>query len=225
MKIVNFLILNKAWDVTWKTLLIIFLIAIILIVLIGLLGNLIRFIMRYQAKAVDKDMSKYLVSRVIDNPKEFKEIAYKKSNDRFFKIFWLPFSLGMISLFLWIGYHASFGRWDESIFNRETGIASLFYGLDFSSIEFLPPLGFNWDEWVWIEPNVFNDERIFNYFIFLFALLSISIYLIIVQAYVARNYKIRKLSKSLFSANLDKMDLNNFYNQDKKGLEEDKPAE
>ena len=33
------------------------------------------------------------------------------------------------------------------------------------------------------------------------------------MAYIARNYRISKMSKKIYSANLDKMDLSSFYNK------------
>ncbi len=203
----------------WKILLVIFFIIIFILVLIGLIGALIRFIMRKQAKAVDKDVGKLVVSRLIDNPKDFKRIANIKSMDRFFKASVLPICLLVVALIIYLIYGLTFNHWSDGLFSRETGILSLFYLLDFSSIEYLPPLGVNWDEIVWITPEPFTDERIFNYFIFLFTFSGLIIYLIDVQAYAARKWRINKLSKEIYSADLDKIDLNEFYNNSMKNVD------
>ena len=48
--------LNASWkDVSWKVILVIFLVVIIFFVLIGLIGKLIEIIMTKQGKAVEKD--------------------------------------------------------------------------------------------------------------------------------------------------------------------------
>ncbi len=204
----------------WKILLIIFFIVIFVFVLIGLIGALIRFIMRKQAKAVDKDMGKLIVSRLIDNPKDYKEIANIKSMDRFFKASALPLSLLFVALILYLIYGFTFSRWSDSLLSKETGIGSLFYLLDFSSIKYIPPLALDWEKIVWFAPSPFTDERIFNYFIFAFTFSGGIIYLIDVQAYVARKYRINKTAKEIFSANLDKIDLGTFYNGQMKNVDE-----
>lgn len=215
------LILDNFFTRNWrKILLVIFFIIIFVFVIIGLIGALVRFIMKKQAKAVDKDMSKMVVSRLIDNPKDFKEIANIKSMDRFFKASPLPICLLLGALILYLIYGFTFQRWTDSLLSRETGIGSLLYLLDFSSIEYVPPLGINWDKIVWLEPAPFSDERIFNYFIFLLTFIGGIIYLIDVQAYVARKYRINKLSKEIYSVDLGKMDLSSFYNNSIKNVDD-----
>ncbi len=204
----------------WKILLIIFFIVIFVFVIIGLIGALIRFIMKKQAKAVDKDMGKLIVSRLVDNAKDYKEIANIKSMDRFFKASALPLSLLLVALILYLIYGFCFSRWTDSLLSRETGIGSLFYLLDFSSIKYIPPLALDWEKIVWFTPAPFKDERIFNYFIFLFTFSGGIIYLIDVQAYVARKYRINKTAKEIYSANLDKIDLSTFYNGQMKNVDE-----
>lgn len=215
MMILDKLVLNKFFDVSWKVLLVIFFIVVIVFILFGLIGMLIRYILKVQSKAVDKDMAYLVTSRVCDNSKDFKKFAHIKSMDRFFKASLYPFIFFLITLILYLVYHLAFNEhpWFESIFNRETGISSLFYSFDFSKVEYVPPLGFNFDKVIVTPPTPFNDERIFNYFIFLFLVIGLVWYLINVMAYIARSYRISKMSKKIYSANLDKMDLSSFYNK------------
>lgn len=207
----NFIIFDAKVS-TWKVILVIIAVLLFLFVLIGLLGNLIRYTMKKQAKAVDKDMGKLVVSRIIKTPEEFKTIAYQKSLERFYKQSIAPFIILLTCLILYIIYHSIYGNWLESIFDRETGIASLLYILDFSSVEYYPPFGSNFDSWVWLTPEPFTDEKIFNYFIFLTLIVGTIYYLVVTQAYIARKLYIKKLSKSLFSAKLEEMNLSSFYN-------------
>lgn len=215
MTILNSLYLNKFFDVSWKVLLVIFFIVVIVFILFGLIGMLIRYILKVQSKAVDKDMAYLVTSRVCDNSKDFKKYAHIKSMDRFFKASLYPFIFFLITLILYLVYHLVFKEhpWLESIYDRETGIASLFYIFDFSNVTYVPPLGFDFDKLIIIEPSPFTDERIFNYFIFFFLVIGLVWYLINVMAYIARNYRISKMSKKIYSADLDKMDLSSFYNK------------
>lgn len=206
------MILNKFWDTSWKVLVVVFLVVIILFVLIGLIGALVKFIMDKQAKAVDKDMSKLVISRTIDNPKEFKKIANAKSQKRFLKASIAPIIILFITLIIRLIYHLIYGRWDENIFGREDGILSLLYLLDWSSVKYSPPFGFNFSEFVWDPPTPFKDERITNYVIFITLVTGTIYYLVCTQAYASRKIRINKLSKSIYSQDLDKMDLEKFYN-------------
>ena len=215
MTILNSLYLNKFFDVSWKVLLVIFFIVVIVFILFGLIGMLIRYILKVQSKAVDKDMAYLVTSRVCDNSKDFKNFAHIKSMDRFFKASLYPFLFLLVTLILYLIYHLVFKEhsWIESIFNRETGITSLFYSFDFSKVEYVPPLGFNFDKVIVTPPTPFSDERIFNYFIFFFLLIRLIWYLVNVMAYIASSYRISKMSKKIYSANLDKMDFSSFYNR------------
>ena len=164
MTILNSLYLNKFFDVSWKVLLVIFFIVVIVFILFGLIGMLIRYILKVQSKAVDKDMAYLVTSRVCDNSKDFKKYAHIKSMDRFFKASLYPFIFFFITLILYLVYHLVFKEhpWLESIYDRETGIASLFYIFDFSNVTYVPPLGFDFGKLIIIEPSPFTDERIFN---------------------------------------------------------------
>ena len=215
MMILDNLVLNKFFDVSWKVLLVIFFIVVIVFILFGLIGMLIRCILKVQSKAVDKDMAYLVTSRVCDNSKDFNKYAHIKSMDRFFKASLFPFIFFFLTLILYLIYHLVFKEhpWFESIFNRETGISSLFYSFDFSKVEYVPPLGFDFDKVIVTPPTPFNNERIFNYFIFFFLLIGLIWYLVNVMAYIARSYRISKMSKKIYSANLDKMDLSSFYNK------------
>lgn len=211
---------NKFLDVSWKVVLVIFLIVVIFFILFGLIGRLIDIIMKKQGKGVDHDMSNLVLSKVIDNKKDFKNIATYKSRIRFLKASIYPLSILLITFLIWIIYASSINNFHQSIFNRETGIMSLFYELDFSSIEYYPPFGIAWDKLIWIKPAPFTDIRIVNYFIFLFLSVGVIWYLVNTQAYVARMFRINKLSKTIYSLNLDNVDLQTFYSNKIKDVKE-----
>ncbi len=211
---------NKFLDVSWKVILVIFLVVVIFFILFGLIGRLIEIIMKKQGKGVDHDMGNLVLSKVIDNKKDFKDIATYKSRIRFLKASIYPLSILLVALLIWIIYASSINNFHQSIFDRESGIRSLFYELDFSSIEYYPPFGIAWDKLVWIKPSPFNDIKVTNYFIFLFFSVGIIWYLVITQAYVARMFRINKLSKTIYSLNLDNVDLQTFYSNKIKDVKE-----
>ncbi len=218
--IMNVLASNKFLDVSWKVILVIFLVVIAFFILFGLIGRLIEIIMQKQGKGVDHDMGNLVLSKVVDNKKDFKKIATYKSRKRFLKASITPLIILLIAFLIWIVYACAINNFSQSIFNRETGIMSLFYELDFSSIEYYPPFGIAWDKLVWIKPTPFTDARITNYFIFLFLITGVIWYLVVTQAYVARMFRINKLSKTIYSMNLDNVDLQTFYSNKIKNVEE-----
>lgn len=208
----SYIILDSVNKNNWiKIILVIIAILIFVFVLIGLIGALIKKIFIYQGKQVDKDMGKLVTSRVCDNPKDFKKFAQIKSMKRFFKVSQFPIILLFLALITYIIYGSIYHSWNESLLNRESGIASLFYTFDFKPFfEKWPNI--EWDAIIVYQPTPFKDQRIFNYFIALFTFSGTIIYLIDVAAYIARKYRINKMSKKIYSANLDNMDLSSFYN-------------
>ncbi len=210
---------NKFFNATWKVILVIALVVVAFFVIFGLIGRLIQIIMEKQGKGVDHDMANLVISKLVDNKKDFKSIATYKSKKRFFKATIPAFIFLLISLILYLIHGFITNNFLESIFDNETGVASLFYKLDWSSFKYYPPLGVDWNNLVWIKPNVFTDLRIFNYFIFLFLLIGVIYYLVCVQAYIARLFRINKLSKTIYSVNLDKIDLQSFYDSKIKNVD------
>ena len=210
---------NKFFNATWKVILVIALIIVAFFVIFGLIGRLIQITMEKQGMGVDHDMANLVISKLVDNKKDFKSIAKYKSRKRFFKASIAPFILLLISLILYLIHGFLINNFTESIFDSETGIGSLFYKLDWSSVNYYPPFGIDWNKLIWIKPVVFQDLRIFNYFIFLFLFIGVVYYLVCVQAYIARSFRINKLSKTIYSVNLDKVDLQSFYDSKIKNVE------
>ena len=209
---------NNFFNVSWKVILVIFLIVIAFFIIFGLIGRLVEIIMQKQSKAVDHDMANLVISKVTDNPDEFKKIAAFKSRQRFLKASIAPICILTLCLITWIIYGSIIGNFTQNIFNRETGVASLFYELDWTTFKYYPPFGVDWNSLVWIKPEPFTDIRIFNYVIFSLLLIGTIYYLVDVQAYIARQHRIKILAKSIYTVDLSKVDLRTFYNADIKDV-------
>ena len=206
--------LSKKQEHIIRTSLIVLFLFTFLLLIIGLLGTLIEKIMTKQAKKVDSYMSNLVFSRVCDNPKKFIKLAIKKNHIAFFKDAIIPILLIAFGILIWILYHSAYGRWDESIFDYKTGILSLFYILDFSEVKYVFPLGFDGIKLA-NTPHFLTNETFLNYLIFLFTFSGFIYYLVCVQAYVARLKRSYKLKKTIYSKNLDNIDMEHFYNKDK----------
>ncbi len=185
---------------------------IVIFIIIGFIGNLIEKIMQIQGKKVDRYMTNVVLSRLCDNQKEFVRIAKLKNRICFFKATLGPLCLFATSLAIYLVYHLSIGGdWGQSIFDTKTGISSLFYVFDFSKAHYMPILAFPGIE-VTNYPHFVEGLAILNYFIFLFALAGIIWYLVNVQAYFAKLYRIKKLKNQIYSKDLSTLDISHFYN-------------
>ena len=205
--------LNKFLDSTWKIVLALIFVIIVFFAIFGLIGRLIEMIFKHQAKKVDKFMSPMIVAGLIDDDKDFGKVALRKSKTYFFKTSCIPLLLIVVGVLTWVIYHSICGNWGESIFNDYSGIGTLFWTWDFSNAVYYPPLGF---DGIVLQntPHFLTDVRMINYFIFLFTFIGLVWYLINVQAYFARYVRIKKLQDSLFSQNLDNIDLATLFSGD-----------
>jgi len=210
----NLLVFSQRTQDIIKAILIIFLVVILVFALFGFIGSLIEKTMKAQGKKVDFYMTNVVISRICDKPKEFVRIARKKNNICFFKASITPIIFMLISFIIWLSYHLSIGAWDQSIFDTKTGILSLFYVWDFSAVKYVPPLGFD-NITIANYPHFLADETMTNYFIFLFLFSGLIWYLINVQAYCSRLYRINYLKKTIYSKDLSQIDITHFYNLDK----------
>ena len=63
-------------------------------------------------------------------------------------------------------------------------------------------------------PHFLTNISCLNYFIFLFGFVGLVWYLINVQGYIARSFRIKKLADKMFSQNLDNIDLSTIFSND-----------
>lgn len=211
-----------------KVIIIILLILVIVLTLLGLLGMLIEKIMKKQGRKVDEYMNHLIFSRMVDKKKDFEKYAKLKNRILFFKQSIPPVIFGVAAVLIWVIYHLAFNpNWSESIFTGDlwydgvnqrvgTGIMTLFYTFDFTKVEYVPPLGFTFDKIIVTNtPHFVGWPTFINYIVFIFGAIAIIWYLVNVQAYVSRLFRISELSKKLYSKDLDSIDLSYFYDQQK----------
>lgn len=215
----NYVLLLAAADATqkiqtWlKVILVIFLVFVLAFALLGLLGVLIEKVMIRQGMKIDSLMSNLVFSKVCDNPKKFKKLANEKNRRYFFKTSFIPLLLMGLGVALYFIYHAAFHiEGYQSIFNTETGVASLLYLFKFEALQsgegFLS-LGFKIVTTNY--PHFVEFPATFNYFIFLFFFSGFIWYLVNIQAYVSRKYRIHYLANKMFTKDLSTIDLSHFY--------------
>lgn len=201
-----------------RVILVIALIIVLLLAIFGGIGYLVEKIMERQSKTLDALMGEIVFSRLVDKPEKFSKIAHKKSRIHFFKSATIPILLCIASLLIWTIYHLIDNNWSESIFDTNTGILSLIYIYKFTFNSTTDTLGI-YNLGINVEtlntPHIVQGSAITNYFVFIFGIVGIIWYLICVQAFFARWYRIVYLKKKMFSTDLEKVDLSHFYNSKK----------
>lgn len=215
----NFVVFLSEKAQTWiKALLVIFILVIAILLLFALIGKLIEITMKWQSNKVDEYMSNLVTSKLINKPENFKRIAKKKSYIVFFQQSIAPLILIVVGVIVWLVYHTVIkGKWDESIFDYNTGILTLFYIPEWKSIEVIfgtekfLKINVNWLN----KPHFLEGGQICNYIIFLLTMGGAFWFLINIQAFASRLYKIRILKRSMYSKDLSKIDLSHFYNLDR----------
>lgn len=205
-----------------------FIMFIIIFVLITLTVAKISKSMSYK---LDKVMHDSVVTGAIKNEKEFKKNANIKNRKLFFKESSVPLLIIFISsiamvIFLGVKGNMDFGslfadygvRDINGAYKGGHGFATILYLWDFSSIPTVNFFGLTIiSDWPPIlQVPHFEVEAIVSYIFVPIFCFGIGYFLITCQAYIARLFRISKLSKSIYIKKLDNVTFNslaNFKNQ------------
>lgn len=208
----------------WKVLLTILVIILSIFFIFGLIGRLVQVIMKNQQKKVDKLMSKLILSKVVNNEKDFRRIANYKSRIYFFKHAMPAIFILLATLLLYIVSISVYSGMNNGEY------VSMFYLFGRTiypwqgQIHYVFPLGFDTSELVAVTP--FNE---FSTWYIIISIVTISLLIIglvyyfsQVSGYLARKYRINKLADSMFTKNLDDIDLMHFINTQNSTILDDK---
>ncbi len=194
-----------------RVLIALFIVLILIFVLIGYLVKLVRYIMKRQGKVVDTYMYDAVRLKVVKDTKHFRKVANKKSIRYFYKHSWRPIlmmALGAIIVLVFCLIKEE--KNINFLFSTEKGFGSLFYTFDWANQpkgEFFGLVIPN--DW----PPILNRPHfIYNDIYGWISYVTVPLffigaiwYLICVQAYIARAYRILKMSKDVFAKDLDKL--------------------
>ena len=192
-----------------RFLIVLFSVLILLFVLSGYLGYLVKKIMVWQGKVADTMMHDPVVTKSVTNTKQFRKLARKKNARLFFKNAWIPFCIILLAALTQVLYMLFKPNFDYNIFDYESeGFATLLYIWDFANaptetffgitiVSDWPPL---------LNTPTFHVDAIISYILFPLYVVGITWYLYQVQAYIARGFKLFKLSRSVFNKSLEGFD-------------------
>jgi len=179
---------------------------IFLFIIIGSIGILIKKVMQKQAKGADEMLYNVVKAKVITNRKSLVKFGIKKNYMRFYKEARIPFLIMLCASLVLIIYCITMNNWHVNVFDNQTeGIFTLFHTFDWKNTPTTKVFGItvisNWPplltkpHWSW---------KAWGSYIFVPGMLVGGIwFLITVQAYIARSYRIFKASKKVFSHSLD----------------------
>lgn len=180
---------------------------ILIFVIVGYIGLIVERIMKRQAKKAGTMMHDVVAAKIITNEKDFLRYGRKKNNRLFMKQALIPSAILFFALIIYIIYGAVSRNWRLNLFDHEKeGFGTIMFLWNFSDpsiyIKFFgmtiignwPPLMNtpHWEATAWA-----------SYIIVPCLFVGGIWYLVATQAHIARTFKLKKLSKTIFNPTLD----------------------
>ncbi len=103
-------------DTDRRLLIILIIVLLILFLLIGFFGMGVRYLVHRQAEKMDTIMSDAARTHVVDSPRQFKRLAFKKSNRLFYRQTLIPFFISVLATLIWVFSSLAMESWGENIF-------------------------------------------------------------------------------------------------------------
>ncbi len=193
-----------------KRLIIVLLLVFILVfIIVGYLSLLVKKIMKIQGDKMEDMVHDVVVTGVILDSKKLVKFGIKKNHRQLFKDSWIPFLIMLTSSLVLLFTCLIRNNWAISILDyKSEGVGTLFHIFDWDNAPrsnfFGMELISDWPE-VISSPH-WSNEAIPSY-IFFFGMLAGGIWFLYdVQAYIARFYRLIKLSKTVFNKSLENFD-------------------
>lgn len=201
------IILSGMSEDTKRIIIVLLLVFILAFVIIGSLSILIKKIMTFQANKMEDMVHDVVVTGVIKDSKKLINYGIRKNHRYFFKKSWIPFVImatGGLALLLYCIINQN---WSVNPFEWEKGVGfgTLFFQFDWENAPRATFFGMtlisDWPEvihtptWSW---NAWGSY-LFVPCIFIGGIW----FLVDIQAYIARSFRLFKLSKKVFNKTLE----------------------
>ena len=190
-----------------RVILMLFLLLVVIIAFIAILGAIIVRVMKWQGRRMEDLTHDVIVTKVIDNRKDFIRYARIKNWRTFFLQAWKPLLIMLVASLVLIIHNAATNNWAYDLFDyKDTGFTTLFFIWNFKDptiyhkffgitlISDWPPI---------ISYPHFSLNAWASYIFFFGMLVGGCWYLVVVQCVLARTYKMYELSYKLFRKSLD----------------------
>ena len=191
-----------------KRLIIVLLLVFILVfVIAGYIGILVSKIMHHQGRKMDDLVHDVVVTGVITEEKKLVKFGIKKNHQYFFKKSWIPALIMAVSGFILLIYFIIYGFDVDLKDHVEWGFGTLFYIFDWDnaprSTFFGIQLISDWPELVEGGTPHWSWKAWGSYLFIPGMIVGGSWFLVCVQAYIARLYRLIRLSKIVFNKSLE----------------------
>ena len=181
---------------------------IIFLAVIGYIGYIIKRVMKFQGRRLDTLTRDVVITKVIDNKKDFVRYARKKNWRVFFLQSWIPLLILTFGISVLLIRNAATNDWSYNLLDyNKTGFNTIFWIWDFGNIDkyttkvFGITLLANWPDI--IHSPEWHAEAWASYIFFFSMLIGGIWYLVSLQCVVARTIRMYQLRHSIFDANLD----------------------
>lgn len=185
------------------------LIIVLLFFIIGCIVRVVKKTMQNQSKRADKMLHDVIEAKIFLKERQLIKFGIRKNWRVFFKQARIPFCIMLGATAVILIYCITMNNWHVNLFdNAEEGIGTLFHTFKWNEtpttkffgitiVSDWPPLAYP-PHWSW---------KAWGAYIFVPAMLTGTIwFLICVQAYIARSFRIRKIAKNVFNRPIDNID-------------------
>lgn len=184
---------------------------ILIFVIVGYIGLIVERAMKRQAKKAGIMMHDVVAAKVITTPRTFIKFGRKKNNRLFFKQAYIPFLILLAALIIYLIYGAITRNWGLKLFDyKKEGFGTLLFLWNFNDPSiYVPWFGIRiigkWPPL--LNAPHFEVTALASYFIVPCLFVGGIWLLVVVQAHIARAFRIKKLSKTVFSPTLDNVQI------------------
>lgn len=180
-----------------RLIIVLLLIFILLFVIVGYIVQLVAKIMKIQARKADDMLHDVVVSGVITKERKLLTFGIRKNWRVFFRYSWIPFLIMLSAVSLYVLYCTFSENWEYNLFDyNETGISTLFYIYDWSEFFKSSEEGFSITWPILISSPHISGAAWVSYIVVPSFLVGTLWFLFEVQGYIARSFRIIKLSRT-----------------------------
>jgi hypothetical protein len=187
-----------------RLIIVLLLVVILLFVIAGYVGLLVRKIMNAQASKADDMLHDVVEAGVITNERKLLTFGIRKNWREFFKRVWIPFLIMLSVSTIFLFYCIFSKNWSYNIWDyKKQGFNTLFYVHDWSSFYQANTEGFSitWPKLI-SSPHL-SGEAWVSYIFVPGMIVGGTWFMFEVQGYIARAFRIYKLSKKAFRKTMD----------------------
>lgn len=187
-----------------RLIIVLLLLVILLFVIAGYIGLLVKKIMKFQAAKADDMLHDVVEAGVITTEGKLQRFGIRKNWRVFFKHAWIPVVIITFGALLLLFYCIFTKNWSYNIWDYEKeGFNTLFYIHDWSEFFKSDAKGFaiTWPKTV-SSPHLSPDAWV-SYIFVPCMLVGGLWFLFEVQAYIARSFRIYKISRTTFRKTMD----------------------